>query len=290
LDSKKLIDARDTRSDVGTRIASDSEYKRSSVTDVVASNFSRLQQSLRTIEEFGKLLSPDFAREIERLRYTSYTIEKALQTTIESRCLLADAKICVLVDCPSGLEHFSLLVRQLIEAQVDVLQLREKNLSDRELLEAGKLLSDLTQNTPVRWVMNDRADLALATGADGVHLGQSDLPVAIARRIVGAGRLIGVSTHSIDQARQAVLEGANYIGVGPVFASATKQFDRLAGLELIRQVAAEIRLPAFAIGGITDKNVSQVVENGLNRIALQGFVTCSKDLRTAISSLRNSLT
>ena len=113
--------------------------------------------------------------------------------------------------------------------------------------------------------------------ADGVHLGQENVTVKDARRIVGPDRLIGVSTHSLEQARQAVLDGADYIGVGPTFPSGTKQFDRLPGLELLREVAAEIRLPAFAIGGISPRNVAEVLAAGFTRIAVSGAVLSSDD-------------
>ena len=109
----------------------------------------------------------------------------------------------------------------------------------------------MTQGTrKTLFIINDRPDLAALARADGVHVGQEELSVKDARSIVGPETLVGVSTHSIEQARQAVLDGANYIGVGPTFPSGTKQFEQFPGVELLRAVAAEIRLPAFAIGGI----------------------------------------
>jgi thiamine-phosphate pyrophosphorylase len=121
--------------------------------------------------------------------------------------------------------------------------------------------------------MNDRPDLAVLAQADGVHLGQEELSVKDARRIVGPEMLIGVSTHSIKQARQAVLDGANYIGVGPTFPSTTKNFETFPGLDLLRAVATEIRLPAFAIGGITLENLPQVLATGIQRVAMSGAIT-----------------
>jgi thiamine-phosphate pyrophosphorylase len=124
--------------------------------------------------------------------------------------------------------------------------------------------------------MNDRPDLAVLTDADGVHVGQEELSVRDARRIVGPSRLVGVSTHTLEQARQAVLDGADYIGVGPVFPSTTKNFTKLAGLDFVRQVAAEITLPAYAIGGITLENLDQVLECGARRVAVSGVI-CRAD-------------
>jgi thiamine-phosphate pyrophosphorylase len=121
--------------------------------------------------------------------------------------------------------------------------------------------------------VNDRADVAAIVGADGVHLGQEDLSVKDARAVVGTRTLVGVSTHNITQARAAVLDGANYLGAGPTFPSRTKAFDDFAGLEYLRQAAAEIQLPTFAIGGITAENLPEVIAAGLSRVAVGAAVT-----------------
>ena len=152
---------------------------------------------------------------------------------------------------------------------MDVLQLRDKRLADRELIDRARRLRRLTRGTATLLIINDRPDLAALAQADGVHVGQEELSVKDARSIVGPDVLIGVSTHSIEQARQAVLDGANYLGVGPTFPSGTKQFDHFPGLELLRAVAAEIRLPAFAIGGITRENLDQVKSAGFRRDSRQ---------------------
>jgi thiamine-phosphate pyrophosphorylase len=125
--------------------------------------------------------------------------------------------------------------------------------------------------------------------ADGVHVGQEELSVKDVRRIAGPAMLIGVSTHSIEQARQAVLAGASYIGVGPVFASATKEFTDLPGLDFVRQVAAQISLPAFAIGGITPANVDQVKQAGLRRVAVGHAICQAQEPRQVAGALRRAL-
>ncbi len=142
-----------------------------------------------------------------------------------------------------------------------------------------------TREAGALYVMNDRADLAVVTEADGVHVGQDELSVKEARRIVGPHRLVGVSTHTIEQARQAVLDGADYIGVGPVFPSVTKSFESPAGLELVRQIAAEIALPWFAIGGINAENVDSVLEAGATRIAVSHAILSADDPESATKAL-----
>jgi len=138
--------------------------------------------------------------------------------------------------------------------------------------------------------MNDRPDLAVLACADGVHVGQKELDVRDVRRIVGPNLLIGVSTHTIEQARQAVLDGANYIGCGPTFPSGTKYFDHFPGLDFLRQVAAEISLPAFAIGGITRENLADVLATGFTRVAVGGAMAMSSNPTLAVNDFLVGLT
>jgi thiamine-phosphate pyrophosphorylase len=153
-----------------------------------------------------------------------------------------------------------------------MVQLRDKRLSDRELIQRAGRLMELARDTPTLVIINDRVDIVQAVSAHGVHLGQDDLPLADARRLLGPDVLIGVSTHSMEQARQAVVQGASYIGVGPTFASATKQFHEFPGPPLLRAVAAEIRLPSFAIGGIGLEQLDEVLACGIWRVAVSSAV------------------
>src|SRR4029077_5815297 len=147
-----------------------------------------------------------------------------------------------------------------------------KHLTDADLLSRARILREITRDSSALYIMNDRPDLAVLSGADGVHVGQEELSVKEVRQIVGPHALIGVSTHNIEQARRAVLDGASYIGVGPTFPSDTKNFASFAGLDFVRAVAAEIALPAFAIGGITLENVPQVISAGLRHVALSSAI------------------
>jgi thiamine-phosphate pyrophosphorylase len=269
--------ARETQADVGTSIATTAESVRPDAAAVVAASFKRALQALRSLEEYGKLLDARLGAGIEQIRYRTYTLERAADLSRASAEQLSNARLYVLIDGRTSLEEFTAIVKSLVEVSVDVLQLRDKRLTDRELVERARRLRELTRGGRTLAIINDRPDIARLVDADGVHVGQEELSVKDARSIVGTKALVGVSTHSIEQARAAVLDGANYIGVGPTFRSITKQFDSIRGLELLRAVAAETRLPAFAIGGITLDNVGDVLATGVSRVAVSSAIVEAPD-------------
>lgn len=286
---RRRLAARETMADVGTAVSTASERYRPDVGRVLAANITRLQEALRSLEEFGKVLAPEMSARVEQIRYRTYTLQRAIEAARPEAHRLADARLYVLVDaCPTA-EAFASLASGLVEAGVHVLQLREKALDDRRLLERAKLLREITRESQTLFVMNDRPDLAALAEADGVHVGQEELPVKDVRTMLGADTLVGVSTHSIEQARQAALDGADYIGVGPTFPSTTKTFESFPGLELVRAVAGEIALPAFAIGGITRANLELVRAAGLRRMAVGAAVTAASDPVAAARELLAAL-
>ena len=203
--------------------------------------------------------------------------------------LLQDARLYVLLDGRDSSASFVKLVQDLVDAGVDVLQLRDKQLPDRELVARARVLRQLTRGSDTLFIVNDRPEMAVLSDADGVHVGQDELTVADCRTIVGSKRLVGVSTHSLVQARQAALDGADYIGCGPTFPSQTKVFEDFPGLEFLRAVRAEIQIPAFAIGGIHQENIACVLEAGFQRVAVSGAVTAATDPVAAARSLRQTL-
>ena len=281
--------ARETRADVGTSVSLPAEQSRSDLAAVLAANFKRVEQSLRSLEEYSKTLAPETAAAIEQLRYRVYTLERVVDVSRGSLQRLADVRLYVLIDGGHSEKQFTVTAESLVLAGVSMLQLRDKRLADRELLERGRLLREITRRTKTLFIMNDRPDLAVLCDADGVHVGQEELTVKDARRILGAEGLIGVSTHSIEQARAAVLDGADYIGVGPTFPSRTKKFSEFTGTVLLRRVAEEIRLPAFAIGGIMAENLSEVLATGFTRVAVSEAVTKSSDPAAAAAQFLERL-
>jgi thiamine-phosphate pyrophosphorylase len=285
-----LLESRDTLGDVGTAISTPQEQERAAPADVARANLKRLQEALRSLEEFGKIYGADLGRALEQMRYRAYTLERALLLGAEARERLSAAWLYVLVTgslCTLGLER---TVRAAADGGADVIQLREKHLRDRELLQRAYQVRQWTRQAGVLFIVNDRPDIARLVEADGVHLGQDELPVREARRVLGPGTLVGVSTHDVEQVRRAVLEGASYIGVGPTFRSGTKEFADFAGLEFVRRAVAETTLPAFVIGGVHLGNVGEVLAAGGRRVAVCQAVCCSEAPEAVAAELRAMLT
>jgi thiamine-phosphate pyrophosphorylase len=281
--------ARETQADVGTTIQTKSEYARPSVRDVAAASQKRVEQALRCLEEYSKYVCPEVGAAFEQIRYQTYTLSRATEVTVKSRRRLETANLYVLIDARTRQGDFAEFARALVASGVSIIQLREKSLTDRELLARARELREITSNTQTLFIMNDRPDLALLSRADGVHLGQDEMSIKDARSVVGLEALIGVSTHCIEQARRAVLDGANYIGCGPMFPSATKSFSTFSGTEFLAAIANEISLPAFAIGGITLQNVPQVCAAGIRRIAVQGEIAAAKEPAAIVQQLMRAI-
>jgi thiamine-phosphate pyrophosphorylase len=309
---RETLSHRDTTGDVGTGHTASNERVRGTVSDVVIANCRRVQESLRSLEEFGKLLSAEFASTIKQLRYQSYTIEKQLMsspalsvderltssTDVEDartaqagalRQRLQTASVYVLITESMCRHPWRTVVEQALEGGADVLQLREKSLGDRELLQRATWVRDACRSAGALFVMNDRPDLAVAVQADAVHVGQEELSVAQSRKILGRDQLVGVSTHDAEQAQRAFEDGADYIGVGPVFPSKTKSFDAFPGLEFVRQVAAASSKPWFAIGGISLENIDPLIQAGARRVAVTSVVAASDEPAQVVREFRRRL-
>ncbi|HEY7623274.1 MAG TPA: thiamine phosphate synthase [Solirubrobacteraceae bacterium] len=172
---------------------------------------------------------------------------------------------------------------------VDLFQLRDKDATDDELLAAAHDARERCHAAGALFLLNDRPDLAAACGADGVHVGQDDMPVAGAREIVGPDAIVGLSTHSIEQARAGSAGGADYIAVGPVHATPTKEGRPAIGVEPVRYAAAHVSLPWFAIGGIDPGTVGAVVQAGAQRIVVVRAIADADDPKAAARALRAAM-
>lgn len=282
---------RDTPGDVGTTTKAPGELARRDIGHVVTAAGKRLGEALRTIEEYLKTIDPPNAAAVESIRYRFYNIEQQLARTIRPAAVsLARVKLYVLITESCCKIPWLEAAEHAILGGADCLQLREKDLDGRELLDRARKLVALCRKHGVLCIINDRADVAALSDADGVHVGQGDLPAAEARKIVGRNRIVGVSTHNLEQARQAVRDGADYIGVGPVFRSPTKPRDFLPGLDFARQVAdAKLPVPPVAIAGITAQNVDEVTATGISAVAVTASVIGAPDIRAAAAEMKAKL-
>lgn len=289
LDPDLLIGARDTPGDVGTHIMTATERTRENSRAVLSANFKRTAEALRSLEEYAKLVDEWVSGRFEVLRYDVYTLEKLTMTVAASHRSLGDARLMVLVGGLPTLGDLTWVVGEALAGGADVIQLREKHLPDRAWLTRAREVRILTAQAKARFVVNDRADLARLAGADGVHLGQDEITVRDAKRIVGPTALIGVSTHDRGQLDQAVLAGASYLGVGPVFPSRTKDFDEFVGLAFARSAGESTSLPWFAIGGIDESTIDDAIEAGARRVAVSAGVVRAASPRKAAAALKSRL-
>lgn len=289
LDLPAQIASRDTLGDVGTHVTIPSEHVRENPRAVLSANFRRVTEALRSLEEYTKLIDVWLAGQFEALRYDVYTLEKLTLLAVATGGTLGDARLCVLVGGLPTIGDLTWVVGEALAGGVQVIQLREKNLPDREVLRRAREIRILTAQARARFLLNDRPDLARLSGADGVHIGQEDMSLRDARRIVGPQALIGVSTHDREQIERAVLDGAGYLGVGPIFSSSTKDFASLAGLNFVSQAAETSKRPWFAIGGIDLGNIDEVLEAGAVRVAVSGAIVRADRPRAAAATLRAKL-
>ncbi|PID77923.1 MAG: thiamine phosphate synthase [Deltaproteobacteria bacterium] len=183
------------------------------------------------------------------------------------------------------------VVRKMIDSGIKIIQYREKSRSMREKLEECRIIRTLTKEAGVLFIVNDHIDLALLSEADGVHIGQDDLPASEVRKLTGNNKIIGISTHSPEQALGAEKEGVvDYIGAGPVFRTYTKKdVCEPVGLEFIDFVSSKISLPFVAIGGIKEHNISDVLSHGAKCFALVTEITGADSIEEKILNLRNKL-
>jgi thiamine-phosphate pyrophosphorylase len=204
---------------------------------------------------------------------------------VDRRQRLRDARLYFVAD-RGGMQR---ALDAALAGGADLFQLRDKDASDDELLAAAETARERCRAAGALFLINDRPDLAVACGADGVHVGQDDMPVARAREIVGDDAIVGLSTHSMKQAQAGCRSGADYIAVGPVHATPTKEGRPAIGVEPIRYAAAHVSVPWFAIGGIDTKTIRDVVRAGARRIVVVRALTDAQDPEAVARELRASL-
>jgi len=259
-----LRSARDTPNDPGTDLTHPQEEERSNLQAVLQANFCRVEEGMRVLEEYGKLYDPNLALSFKQMRYRVYILESKILAHDRYQKLLA-AKL-YLVTHPS--DNLIEIVDAALEGGVTLVQYRDKEVGNALRISRAQQLCELCHSYGALFLVNDRVDVAVAVNADGVHLGQQDIPIALARQILGSNRIVGRSTTNPDEMRRALEGGADYIGVGPVYETPSKPGKAAAGLEYVSFAAQYSPIPWFAIGSITPNNLRDVMGAGAQRVAV----------------------
>ena len=275
--NRQLLQSRDSEGDVGINIESPKERE---LPIMIVANSRRVQESLRAIEELAKLpdikLDPDM---FKQARFEIYTVEQKLMSK-----LLRQDKIKRLTGLYVIIDTQALKGRNPVEVASQaigggarIIQLRDKNLSKIELLAVAEQLKKLCNKHNVLFIINDYLDLALAVDADGLHLGQDDLPVKAARKLLPLNQIIGCSARTIDRAVAAQSDGADYIAIGSMYPTPSKEEAEVVGVKRLHQIRQAVAVPLVAIGGITSENISEVIAAGASAAAVISAVLNTDD-------------
>jgi len=200
-------------------------------------------------------------------------------------------KLCLIAD-QEALVRTCLIpkIKEALKAGITIVQLRVKKLKTKEFLELALKTSDIVKSKNLPFIINDRIDIALSCDADGVHLGQEDMPVSFARKILGKNKLIGISVNTEKEAVKAELEGADYLGVGPIFPTSSKENLRsLLGLDGLKAIRKKVNIPILAVGGINKQNAGQIIDSGADGIAVISAILGAKDISRATQELLSSI-
>jgi len=177
------------------------------------------------------------------------------------------------------------LIAQAIEGGAKMVQLRDKKSDDLKFLELAKRVHKITSKRRIPLIINDRVDVAKLGNAEGVHLGEEDIPIKEARKILGSKKIIGASATDIKSAKRKEREGADYIGLGPIFETGSKIIEKPLGVDIIKDAKKALKIPVFPIGGINQCNLDQIISTGLKRIAVISAVFCATDVKKATQEL-----
>lgn len=287
----KLIYSRNAALDVGRNLYPKSEARRTSVTEIITSNLKRCTEASRALEEFGKLLKPEIGKYFKEIRYELYCLEKELF----QKKMLIDVKkkmnfdLYVITD-PDALAGRSPVsaVKDAIKGGCKMIQLRDKKAKIGQYYNWAKEISLICKKAKTAFIVNDYIDICQAVDSDGVHLGQDDVPILVARKLLGENKIIGLSTHDFNQAKAGAKSGADYISIGPIFQTPSKPNTKPLGIEFVKKIAnsQSINIPFVAIGGIDQDNLKDVVKAGAERVAVIRAAVGQKDVVGAVRRLR----
>jgi thiamine-phosphate pyrophosphorylase len=287
---KQLLRARDAEGDIGSSMDVPGEEKSRDSSKTIVANARRVQESLRVMEEIAKApglsLDPD---EYRKARFGLYTIEKELLSKmLRKDKTKRESGLYVVVDTEwlKGRKHTD-IAKQAIRGGAKVIQLRCKERSIKEFLSIAGDLKKICAEQDILFIVNDSLEVALAVGADGLHVGQDDLPVATARKLLPIDMMLGCSVRTVEEAKVALKDGADYLGVGAIYTTATKDSAEVVGPGRLKEIKKAVDLPIVAIGGINENNLSEVMKAGADAAAVISAVLGAEDVEKATRHLVN---
>ncbi len=253
------------------------QINRKTFEQIISSNSARVQEALRVIEEFSRLHNHELSKIASEIRYEIYTIEidlLSLSKYKNSEEILKENDLYVITDQRANLLE---IIEEILIAGVKIIQHRFKTSTDKNNLQEAIQIKNLCKKYNSLLIINDRLDIALASNADGIHLGPDDLDLETARKLLGYSKIIGISANNETDISNAIKGGCDYIGIGPVFETSTKKSKKPIGIEKIKTLTKDINIPWFAIGGIKSNNISHLKRNGFKKVALVSQLMNSED-------------
>ncbi len=288
----KLISERNSGSDVGANSKLGSQQQE--LPSLITANAKRVEEGLRVIEELAKLpeISPILdSSKFQRARFELYALEQNLLSKIlRQQKMTRLTGLYVILDTQVlGSKDEIDAATKALKGGAKILQLRDKHHEKGKLLAIAQRLKELCAKSNALFIVNDHLDIALAVDADGLHVGQEDLPLPVARKELPIDKIIGCSTRNLKQALKAEAEGADYIAIGSVFPTPTKKEATVVGIERLRQIKQEVSIPVVAIGGINKNNVGEVISAGAISAAVISAVLNQADIEEATRQMVNKI-
>ena len=287
---QQLLQERDSEGDVGADMEVPGEKRQRDIKTIVVANSRRVQESLRVMEELAKTPGLDLdAEKYKQARFSLYTLEnELLSRIIRQDKIKGISGLYVIIDTAAlrGRSHTE-VTAQVIQGGAKIIQLRDKEHGKKELLAIAGEIKNLCSEKGLLFIINDYLDIALAADADGLHLGPDDLPVAVARRLLPIDKILGYSTRTVERASAAEADGADYLGVGAMYTTGTKEGAEVAGPGRLKEIRKAVALPIVAIGGINKENVNEVMEAGADAVVVISAILGSDDVERAARELVN---
>ena len=265
---KTYKDARDFTKDNSTGLTHHEQENRKSINNLISANAARVQEALRVIEEYSRNGNKELSLVSSKIRYEIYKLEITLLNYASNKDKLNLIKENNLYFISSQTPKMTEIIESVLKVGVKIIQHRFKVGTDSKNLREAIKIKQLCDKYEALFIVNDRIDIALACNADGVHLGQNDIDIRSARKMLGFSKIIGISANKSSEIKSAVENGCDYLGIGPVFETTTKRGKEPLGVNKIKQISENLSIPFFVIGGIKKENIQTLKKNGISKIAL----------------------